>query len=80
MVGEGKDTFMVSSTRFWILSGERVSTCMAWAIPPASVISLATVLMVDCLEFGSGGKGEVVVASLVVLAATTTTICQYQNA
>lgn len=29
-------------------------------------------VIVDCLEFGSGGKGDVFVASLTDLAATTT--------
>jgi hypothetical protein len=45
---------------------------MAVALPPASVISRTTVLIVDAEEFGSGGKGVVFDASEVVLAATTT--------
>ncbi len=46
---------------------------MAVARPPASRISRSTVLMVDCCELGSGGKGFVMDASLVDFAAMTTT-------
>lgn len=46
-------------------------------MPPASLISLSTVLMVDCGELGSGGKGDAVAASLVVFAATMTMQCQF---
>ena len=63
---------MVSSTSLCMLSGSRVSTAIAVACPPASRISRHTVLMVDAWEFGSGGKGVVLYASLVDLAATTT--------
>jgi len=49
-----------------------VSTGSAVAVPPASLISLSTVLMVDCGELGSGGKGDAVAASLVDFAATMT--------
>ena len=51
----------VLSTRFVTLSKSRVSIWMALASPPASRISRATVLMVDCGEFGSGGNGAIVV-------------------
>jgi hypothetical protein len=44
-------------------------------VPPASVISRATVLMVDLEELGSGGKGTVSSALEVVFAATTTAAC-----
>lgn len=59
-------------TKASMLAKSRTSTAMAVAIPPASVISRATVLMVDAELFGSGGKGEHLVASDVVFAATTT--------
>ena len=49
-----------------------VSTAIATASPPASRISRSTVLIVDWEEFGSGGKGDVLLASEVVLAETTT--------
>lgn len=55
-----------------MLAGERTSTCSAVATPPAEVISRATVLMVEAKELGSGGKGLHLLASEVVLAATTT--------
>lgn len=44
------------------------------AEPPASVISRATVLMVDSFEFGPGGNSVagILLASEVVLAATAT--------
>jgi len=45
---------------------------MEIALPPTSLISRSTVLMVDCGEFGSGGNGRVLLASDVVLAATAT--------
>jgi hypothetical protein len=57
-----------------MLGKSRVSTGMAVAVPPASSISRATVEMVDAGEFGSGGKGEVLEASEVDLAATTTVL------
>ena len=52
---------------------------MAVALLPASVISRATVLIVEAEEFGSGGKGEHRVASDVVFAATTT-VCEFPSA
>lgn len=55
-----------------MLSGLLVSTWIAVASPPASRISRVTVVIVDCLELGSGGKGDVSFPSLTVLAATTT--------
>ena len=45
---------------------------MGVASPPASRISRVTVEMVEAGELGSGGKGDVVEASEVVFAATTT--------
>lgn len=63
---------MVSEMRFCTLEGSRVSTVMGVASPPASVISRATVDMVDWRELGSGGKGLVWEASEVDFAATTT--------
>ena len=52
----------------------RTSTGRARAEPPASVISRATVLMVDWDELGFGGKSDagIEAASEVVLADTTT--------
>lgn len=67
-------TSTVLPTRARTLSNSRVSTASAVAVPPASLISRSTVLMVDCGELGSGGNGDAVAASLVVFAATTT-IC-----
>lgn len=66
--------FTVSLTSASTASVSRTSTSRARAEPPASVISRATVLMVDCDEFGSGGNSEagILDASEVVLAATTT--------
>lgn len=49
-----------------------VLTATAAASPPASRISLSTVLIVDSCELGSGGNGATVVASEVLFAATTT--------
>ncbi len=49
-----------------------MSTEMAIASPPASLISRSTVLIVDSEEFGSGGNGFVAYASEVDFAATTT--------
>jgi hypothetical protein len=63
---------IVDSTSFWTLVKSRTSTDIAVAFPPADVISRATVLIVELDEFGSGGKGEHLVASDVVFAATTT--------
>ncbi len=63
---------MVVEIRFWMLEGERVSTAMGVAVPPAWVISRATVLMVEAGELGSGGKGTQVWGLEVVLADTTT--------
>lgn len=60
------------STRFCTLAKERTSAGIAVARPPDSVISRATVLIVDAEELGSGGKGVQVVALEVVLAETTT--------
>lgn len=40
-----------------MLEKSRVSTGIAVALPPASVISRATVEMVDAEELGSGGNG-----------------------
>lgn len=53
---------------------------MAVAVPPpppgigSSLISRSTVLMVECLELGSGGNGLVCCAFDVDFAATTTYI------
>ena len=52
---------------------DRTSTAIAVALAPASIISLSTVLMVDCAELGSGGNGDTFEASEEVFAATTTT-------
>lgn len=68
----GRVTDRVLDTRASTLSGERTSTWTAVAWPPASVISLATVVMVEAEELGSGGKGPGLEGSLMVLAATTT--------
>jgi hypothetical protein len=65
----------VSAIRRSMLGKSRVSTGMAVAVPPASRISRATVEMVDAEEFGSGGKGEVLEASEMDFAATTTALC-----
>jgi hypothetical protein len=62
----------VLSTSDVMFSKSRTSQARARALPPASWISLATVLMVDCDEFGSGGKGVALEASEVVFAETTT--------
>lgn len=64
--------FTVSLTMVWTLVGSLVSTAIAVASPPASLISRATVLIVEAWEFGSGGKGVHWEASEVVLAATIT--------
>ena len=55
-------------------STSRTSTGRARAEFPASVISRATVLMVDWLELGLGGKDDagMAAASDVVFADTTT--------
>jgi len=55
-----------------MLSWLWTSTEMAVASPSVSVISRATVLIVEEGEFGSGGKGWHMLASDVVLADTTT--------
>lgn len=55
-----------------MLEGDRVSTAIAVAVPPAERISRTTVEIVEERELGSGGKGCVVEASEVVFAATTT--------
>lgn len=65
-------TSIVSAKSLLTLSKSLVSTGIAVASPPASRISLSTVLMVESEEFGSGGNGFVVFASLVDFAATTT--------
>lgn len=69
-------TSTVLPTRPRTLSKSRVSTASAVAVPPASLISRSTVLMVDWGELGSGGNGDAVAASLVVFAATTTIVAQ----
>lgn len=51
---------MVEAIRWVMLSWEVVSTGRARAVPPARVISRATVLTVERGELGSGGKGVVV--------------------
>jgi hypothetical protein len=63
---------IVESASCWTLVKSRTSTDIAVAFPPVPVISRATVLIVDAEELGSGGKGEHVMASDVVFAATTT--------
>lgn len=68
--------FTVSLTMLWTLSESLVSTGIAAASLPASLISRATVLIVEAGEFGSGGKGSHLEASDVVLAETTTTWSQ----
>lgn len=65
---------MISLTMASTLWKSRTSTESAVACPPASAISRATVLTVDCWLFGSGGKGLHFEASEVVFAATTTAI------
>lgn len=66
---------IVCATRRSMLAKSRVSTGMAVAVPPASRISRATVDIVDAEEFGSGGNGDVLEASDVDFAATTTGVC-----
>jgi len=77
--GEGRvakvPTLMVESTRLCTLDMSLVSTGTAVASPPASLISLSTVLMVDCGEFGFGGNGFTREELLVDLAAMTTFLC-----
>lgn len=51
---------MVEAIRRGMLSWEVVSTGRARAVPPARMISRATVLTVERGELGSGGKGVVV--------------------
>jgi hypothetical protein len=65
-------TLTDSSMSRWTLVKSRVSTWTASASPPDAIISLWTVLMVDWGEFGLGGNGCTLEASLVDLAATTT--------
>lgn len=64
----------VSATRKLIWFTSRVSTAIAVAVPLCkSVISRATVLMVECEELGGGGKGMAGSCGFeVVLAAITT--------
>lgn len=70
---EGGSTSMVFLTSSSTLAKSRASTAMAVASPPASLISLSTVLMVEWTELGFGGKCvEEEKASLVVLADKTT--------
>ena len=57
-----------------MLEGSRVSTAIGVASRPESVISRATVLIVEEGELGSGGKGVQRVASEVVLAEMTTAV------
>lgn len=68
-------TEMVWEMRFSTLSGYRTSTWMAVASPPEARISLATVVMVEDEELGSGAVGMGLDGSLTVLAATTTKRC-----
>ena len=63
---------MVLSMSDWMLSGERTSTWMAVAVPPAATISRVTVVMVDSDDLGSGLDGMGLEGSLMVFAATTT--------
>lgn len=56
-----------------MLSADRVSTGMAAAVPPAPVISRATVVMVESTEFGSGGNGCVSSLSFDTVFEDTTT-------
>lgn len=65
-------TLTVSSTILVTLSKSRTSADIACASPPASRISLSTVLMVDCCESGFGGNGFTEYASEVLFAETTT--------
>jgi hypothetical protein len=66
---------MVDETSRLVEETLRVSTGMAVQVPPDSRISRSTVEMVEAGVLGSGGKGVVVVASEVDLAATMTTWC-----
>lgn len=71
---------MVFLTSSSTLAKSRASTAMAVASPPASLISLSTVLMVEWTELGFGGKCvEEEKASLVVLADKTTIVCLIYN-
>ena len=69
-------TLMVFSTSSCTLAKFRVSTAMAVASPPASRISLSTVLIVDWGELGSGGNELKLEASLTDFAATTTILSE----
>lgn len=50
---------------------------MGWAVPPARVISRATVWMVEAGELGSGGKGAVGSGEVADLAAMITVSSHY---
>lgn len=51
-----------------MFSKSRTSQASAGALPPASIISLATVLIVDREEVGFGGNGFALEASGIVFA------------
>lgn len=72
VIDAGMLTSIVFATSWFMLAKSRTSTATAVASFPASLISRSTVLIVDMDEFGSGGKGTVLDASLVDFAATTT--------
>lgn len=65
-------TAMVFATRAFTLSSDRTSTWMGVASPPADVISRATVVMVESLDFGLGVLSESLEGSVMDFAATTT--------
>lgn len=68
-------TAMVFATRAFTLSSDRTSTWMGVASPPAEVISRATVVMVESLDFGLGALSVSLEGSVMDLAATTTVYC-----
>lgn len=65
-------TAIVFATRAFTLSSDRTSTWMGVASPPAEVISRATVVMVESLDFGLGALSVSLEGSVMDLAATTT--------
>lgn len=65
-------TAMVFATRAFTLSSDRTSTWMGVASPPAEVISRATVVMVESLDFGLGALSVSLEGSVMDFAATTT--------
>ena len=73
---------MTSLMSLSMLAWSRVLQGRASAEPPASVISRATVLIVDAWEFGFGGNSDAGMAdaSEVVLADTTTETWHSQQA